>query len=300
MQPRVSLSRSLNQPHIPASRNGLDIQPRVIIARVLVYSILVGWLVISLFPFYWMFVSSFTPVAQIFTFPPVLLPAHPTIENYQRLPVLIPTLARNALNSLVLALFTPMATVFFSSLAGYAFAKFRFHGQRVLFALVIFTQLIPPAAGFIPLFIQMVQFKLIDTLWALFLPGVVSAFGIFLFRQTIRSVPDELLDAARIDGASSFKIYRSIVIPLVMPMVITQYILGFIASWNDYLWPLIAMRTPPNFTLPVAMASIQGLMFDSPWGAIMAGAVLLTIPSIIIFIVLSRYIVPDLTSGAFK
>jgi ABC-type glycerol-3-phosphate transport system permease component len=257
-------------------------------------------LVLSLFPFYWMLVSSFTPVDRIFSYPPVFLPAQPTIANYERLPILIPTIVRNAFNSLILALFTPIATVFFSSLAGYAFAKFRFRGSRVLFAFVIFTQLLPPAAGFIPRFIVMAQFKLIDTLWALFLPSIVSAFAIFLFRQTIRSVPDELLDAARIDGASSFRIYRSIVIPLIMPMVITQYILGFIASWNDYLWPLIAMRTPPNFTLPVAMASIQGLMFSSPWGAIMAGAVLLTIPSIVIFIALSRYIVPDLTSGAFK
>ena len=275
-------------------------QTRALLIRILVYAFLLLWLVMSLFPFYWMFISSLKPVEDIFSYPPVLIPGRLTLDNYQRLPVLVPTIARNALNSLGLALFTPIASVFFSSLAGYAFAKFRFPGQRVLFMLVIFTQLIPPAAGFVPLFIQMARFKLIDTLWALFLPNMVSAFGIFLFRQAIRAVPDELLDAARIDGASSFTIYRAIVIPLVMPMVITQYIRGFIGSWNDYLWPLIAMRTPQNFTLPVAMASIQGLMFDSPWGAIMAGAVLLTIPSIIIFMALSRYIVPDLTSGAFK
>lgn len=275
-------------------------QRRTVFARTVVFLILGFWLVISLFPFYWMLISSFKPVEEIFTFPPVLLPSSITPVNYERLPILIPTLVQNAFNSLILALFTPLAVVFFSSLAGYAFAKFRFRGQKVLFAFVIFTQLIPPAAGFIPRFILMAQLRLVDTLWALFLPSLVSAFAIFLFRQTIRSVPDELLDAARIDGASSFRIYRSIIIPLIMPMVITQYILGFIASWNDYLWPLIAMRTPQNFTLPVAMASIQGLMFSSPWGAIMAGAVLLTIPSIIIFIVLSRYIVPDLTSGAFK
>ena len=176
--------------------------------------------------------------------------------------MLVPTIGRNALNSLALAVFTPLVSVFFSSLAGFAFAKFRFPGQRMLFALVIFTQLIPPAAGYVPLFIQMARFKLIDSLLALFLPSMVSAFAIFLFRQVIRSVPDELLDAARIDGASNFKIYRSVVIPLIMPMVITQYILAFIASWNDYLWPMIVMRTPPNFTLPVAMASIQGLMFE--------------------------------------
>lgn len=274
--------------------------PRPIVVRVAMYGTLVFWLLVSLFPFYWMFLASVTPVDQIFSYPPRLLPQTLTLANFERLPVLIPTIARNALNSLALALFTPLATVFFSSLAGYAFAKFRFRGRGVLFAFVIFTQLIPPAAGFIPLFIQMAQWKLIDTLWALFLPGMVSAFGIFLFRQAIRGVPNELLDAARIDGASNFRIYRSIVIPLVMPIVITQYILGFIASWNDYLWPLIAMRTPQNFTLPVALASIQGLIFNSPWGAIMAGAVLLTVPSIIIFIALSRYIVPDLTSGAFK
>ncbi|MBZ0295927.1 MAG: carbohydrate ABC transporter permease [Anaerolineae bacterium] len=273
---------------------------RHLITRMVVYAILVFWLVISLFPFYWMFISSLKPVEEIFTFPPVFIPLHPTLENYQRLPVLIPTILSNTINSLVISVFKPIAIVFFSSLAGFAFAKFRFRGRQALFAVVIFTQLIPPAVGYVPLFIQMAQFKLIDTLWALFLPGMVNAFAIFLFRQTIRSVPDELLDAARIDGASNFRIYHSVVIPLVMPMVITQYILGFIASWNDYLWPLIAMRSPRNFTLPVAMASIQGLMFDSPWGAIMAGAVLLTIPSIIIFIALSRYIVPDLTSGALK
>jgi ABC-type glycerol-3-phosphate transport system permease component len=269
-------------------------------SQFVVYAILLFWLFLSLFPFYWMLTSSFTPVEKIFSYPPVMVPSDPTLANYQRLPVLIPTLARNALNSIVLAVATPIATVFFSSLAGFAFAKFRFRGRDLLFALVIFTQLIPPAAGFIPRFIQMASFKMIDTLWAIFLPSIVSAFAIFLFRQTIKSVPDELLDAARIDGASNFRIYHSIVIPLIMPMVITQYILGFIASWNDYLWPLIAMRTPQNFTLPVAMASIQGLMFNSPWGAIMAGAVLLTIPSVIIFIALSRYIVPDLTAGAFK
>ncbi len=273
---------------------------RVTLSRIGIYLILLFWLAVSLFPFYWMIISSFKPVQEIFTFPPVFLPLHPTIENYQRLPVLIPTIVQNTINSLVVAIVKPIATVFFSSLAGFAFAKFRFRGQNILFALVIFTQLIPPAVGFIPLFIQMVQFKLLDTLWALILPGIVSAFGIFLFRQTIRSVPDELLDAARIDGASNFRIYRSVIVPLIMPMIITQYILGFIASWNDYLWPLIAMRSPQNFTLPVAMASIQGLIFNSPWGAIMAGAVMLTIPSIIIFILLSRYIVPDLTSGAFK
>ncbi len=273
---------------------------RVVISRIGVYLILLFWLAVSLFPFYWMIISSFKPVQEIFTFPPVFLPLHPTIENYQRLPVLIPTIIENTVNSLVVSIVRPTATVFFSSLAGFAFAKFRFRGQNILFALVIFTQLIPPAVGFIPLFIQMVQFKLLDTLWALILPGIVSAFAIFLFRQTIRSVPDELLDAARIDGASNFRIYRSVIVPLIMPMIITQYILGFIASWNDYLWPLIAMRSPQNFTLPVAMASIQGLIFNSPWGAIMAGAVMLTVPSIIIFILLSRYIVPDLTSGAFK
>ncbi len=268
--------------------------------RMLVYGVLTVWLVISMFPFYWMLISSLKPLEQMFAYPPMLYPPQPTVEHYTRLPVMLPNITRNALNSVMLAVFTPLAGVFFNSLAGFAFAKFRFPGRDVLFAIVIFTQLIPNAAGFIPLFIQMVHFKLLDTLWAVFLPGMVSAFGIFLFRQTMRSVPDELLDAAKIDGATTFTSYRSIVIPLVMPMIITQYILGFIGSWNDFFWPLIALRTPPHFTLPVALASLQGLIHQTPWGSIMAGAVLLTIPSILIFVALSKYIVPDLMSGAFK
>ncbi|MCZ7544330.1 MAG: carbohydrate ABC transporter permease [Anaerolineae bacterium] len=193
------------------------------------------------FPFFWMLVSSFKPPERIFSYPPEFIPTDPTLEHYADLPALIPSLGWNAVNSIALAVLTPLFGVFFSSLAGFAFAKFNFRGKHVLFAVVVLTQLIPPAAGFIPLFIEMINLRLIDTLWAVFLPGIVPAFGIFLFRQAIYSVPDELLDAGRIDGAGSFMLYRSVVIPLVMPMVLTQYILGFIGSWNNFLWPLIAL-----------------------------------------------------------
>jgi ABC-type glycerol-3-phosphate transport system permease component len=262
--------------------------------------VLVFWALICIFPLYWMLVSSLKPVDKIFSYPPDFLPSKATLEHYVALPGLIPSLGLNALNSLVLAVFTPLFSVFFSSLAGFAFAKFAFRGQNMLFAIVVLTQLIPQAAGFIPLFIQMTSLHLIDTLWAVFLPGLVPAFGIFLFRQAMYGVPDELLDAARIDGAGSFTLYRQIVIPLVMPMVTTQYILGFIGSWNNFLWPFIALRSPENYTLPVALASLQGLPFRTPWGSIMAGAVFLSVPAILIFSILSKYIVPDLTSGAFK
>lgn len=240
--------------------------------RALGLSVLLLWTVICVFPFFWMLVSSFKPPDKIFSYPPEFVPTDPTLEHYIALPALIPSIGWNAVNSIALAVFTPLFGVFFSSLAGFAFAKFNFRGKDILFVIVVLTQLIPPAAGFIPLFIEMINLKLIDTLWAVFLPGIVPAFGIFLFRQAIYSVPDELLDAGRIDGAGSFMLYRRVVIPLVMPMVLTQYILGFIGSWNNFLWPLIALRSPQNYTLPVALASLQGLPFRTPWGTIMAGA----------------------------
>lgn len=268
--------------------------------QLLVQIILVLWTLICILPLYWMLISSLKPVDKIFSNPPDFLPTSVTLDNYVALPTLIPSLGQNTISSLVLAVFTPLVSVFFSSLAGFAFAKFYFRGKAILFAIVVLTQLIPQAAGFIPLFLQMTSLHLIDTLWAVFLPGLVPAFGIFLFRQTIYSVPDELLDAGRIDGANSFTLYRRIVIPLVMPMVTTQYILGFIGSWNNFLWPLIALRSPEKYTLPVALASLQGLPFRTPWGSIMAGAVLLSVPAILIFTILSKYILPDLTSGALK
>jgi ABC-type glycerol-3-phosphate transport system permease component len=263
------------------------------------YILLILWTLISIFPFYWTFISSLTPVDKIFSYPPALYPKFPTLINYERLQVYIPTIWQNISNSAVLALFTPLASVFLESLAAFAFSKLKFKGRELLFALVIATMLIPTSIGFIPLFIIEVKLKLIDSLWAVFLPGVVGAFGIFLFRQAMFAIPNELMDAGKIDGASDFVLYYAIALPNVKPIMITRYIMGFIASWNNFFWPLIVLRTQEKLTFPVALSALQTQLFESPWGSIMAGAVLLIIPVLIIFAILSQYIVPDI-GGAVK
>lgn len=263
------------------------------------YIFLLIWILISIFPFYWTMVASITPVDKIFSYPPSLYPKFPTLINYERLQVYIPTIWQNISNSAVLALFTPLASVFLESLAAFAFSKLLFKGRELLFALVISTMLIPASVGFIPLFIIEVNLKLIDSLWGVFLPGMVGAFGIFLFRQALYAVPGELMDAGKIDGASDFVLYSQIALPIIKPMLITRYILGFIGSWNNYFWPLIVLRTQEKLTFPVALSALQTQPFESPWGSIMAGAVLLIIPVMVIFAVLSQYIVPQI-GGAIK
>lgn len=263
------------------------------------YILLLLWTAISLFPFYWTFTASLTPVDKIFSYPPNLIPRSPSLINYERLQVYIPTIWQNISNSAVLAIFTPLASVFLESLAAFAFSKLKFKGRELLFAIVIATMLIPVSVGYIPLFIIEVKLKLIDSLWAVFLPGVVGAFGIFLFRQAMFAIPDELMDAGKIDGATDFVLYYAIALPNVKPIMITRYIMGFIASWNSFFWPLIVLRTQEKLTFPVALSALQTQIFESPWGSIMAGAVLLIIPVLIIFAVLSQYIVPEI-GGALK
>jgi ABC-type glycerol-3-phosphate transport system permease component len=255
---------------------------------------------IALFPFYWNLISAFTPVSKIFTFPPLLIPVNFTLENFIRLPKYFPYFGRNILNSVGLAVLIPMISLFFNSLAGFAFAKYDFKGKNILFKILIATILIPTTSAYIPLFIEMSKLKLTDSYLAIILPAVTSAFGVFLFRQTIYSVPNEILESAKIDGAGDFTIYRRIVLPLIKPMLITIYITGFITTWNDYFWPFIILNTETKLTFPVILAGIQGQLFESPWGIIMVGALILMVPTIVIFSLLSKYIVPDIFSGGVK
>jgi len=258
------------------------------------------WAAVSIFPFYWNLIAAFLPVDQIFSYPPKLLPTTTTAQNFIDLHQAIPTMWQNIGNSLVLAIAIPIANVILSTLAGFAFAKLQFWGREALFYAVVATMAVPPLIGYVPLFLQMTSLGLSDTLWAVFFPSLIGAFGIFLFRQVMESIPEELFDAAKIDGASNFRIYRAIAIPLVMPMIITQFTVGFLNAFNDYFWPLIILQSPAKLTFPIALASIQGQFFNSPWGQIMAGSLLLMIPAVLIFASLSRFIVPNTTAGAVK
>ena len=268
--------------------------------RFLVLAMLIMFGLIMIFPFYWNIAASFMPVWEMFRSPPSLIPRIFTLENFMRIRVHFPNLPRNILNSLFLASVMPLLGAFITSLAGFAFAKYDFIGRRVLFSLIIATMMLPTIVNFIPLFILMVRFGLVDNYLAIILPGIAGAFGVFLFRQAIFGVPDEMIDAARIDGANDFKVYYMIILPLVRPMLMTIIIINFIGVLNDYFWPFIILRTAARLTFPVVLAGLQGLFFDPPWGAIMVGSVILTLPTIVIFSALSKYIIPDIMGGAVK
>lgn len=265
-----------------------------------------GWVLItagaliSLFPFYWNTISAFKPVSEIFRLPPTFIPQNATLENFYRLKAYFPYFVRNIFNSFLLAFIVPLIAVIFNSMAGYAFAKFDFKGKKLLFAAVLATMLLPVTSSYIPLFMEMKALKLVDSYFAIILPGMAGAFGVFLFRQAMYSVPDEMLEAAKIDGAGGLRIYTQIVVPLIRPMMLTVYITGFITTWNDYFWPFIILYTESKLTFPVALAGIQGQVFEAPWGTIMVGAAIITLPTLLIYLFLSKYIVPDVFAGGVK
>lgn len=256
--------------------------------------------VISLFPFYWNLLSAFREVDKIFTYPPRLYPSDFSLYNFKRLSAYFPQFPRNILNSMALTLVMPVLTLCCNTLAGYAFAKMQFAGKKVLFGVVIATILVPTASGYIPLFIEMSKLGLVDNYLAIILPGAASAYGVFLFRQSMISIPGELLEAARIDGAGEFTQYARIALPLIRPMLITVYISNCISVWNDYFWPFIVLKTEEKLTFPVVLAGIQGLIFEAPWGVIMVGALVLTLPTFVVYMALSKYIVPDIFGGSVK
>ena len=269
-------------------------------SRIVVALVLAVMVVVSLFPFYWNLIAAFRPLDKIFTYPPRLLPGPFTLHHFARIPAYFPHFVRNIFNSLWLATLIPMIALLFNSMAGFAFAKLNFRGKRFLFGVVLATILVPASSGYIPLYVEMAKLKLVDSFLAIILPGMAGAYGVFLFRQAMYAVPDELMDAARIDGANTLRVYATIVVPLIQPMMITVYISGFIGTWNEYFWPFIALKSAEKLTFPVVLTGIQGLLFEVPWGTIMVGALILTIPTLIIFLTLSRYIVPDIFGGSVK
>ena len=258
--------------------------------------------VFFLVPFLWMVSASFKTTQEIFSYPPTLIPSAFSLANYQRLFSNWPFPSWYG-NSLTVAIVTTVMVLFFSSLAGFAFAKYRFRGQTVLFILLLGSSMIPFPILLIPLFILVANIGWVNSLEALIIPFMAPAIGIFLMRQFISYVPSELLDAARIDGASDFRTYWQIVLPLVLPGLATLGILTFLGSWNNYLWPLVVLRSSESMTLPVGMAAmLTGVAAGSapPYGPAMAASVLVSIPIIVVFLFLQRYYIAGLTLGGVK
>jgi len=268
--------------------------------RVGVYLLLICGVVVTGMPFVWEFSSSLKLNSEIFSYPLTLIPRNFTFSNYVRLVSgeQIPFL-RQLLNScIVSASFTALA-LFICSMVGYGFAKFQFRLKGPLFIMVLITMMVPQQVLLVPLFLLMNRFHWLNTYLAVTIPGAFNAFGVFFMRQIMVSIPDELIDSARIDGASEFGIYWKIVLPLSSTGMAVLAIILFLTSWNDYLWPLIALRTEEMFTLPVGLATLLGL-YKVEYGMIMAGGFLATLPVIALFISRHRQFITGMTSGAFK
>ncbi|MBE9047550.1 carbohydrate ABC transporter permease [Pleurocapsales cyanobacterium LEGE 10410] len=252
---------------------------------------------LMLFPLLWLIGTSFkSPTEDIFTFPPQIFPAQPTWGNFVTVWETYP-FGRYLVNSLVVSLLAVGSNLLLCSLAAYPLARLDFRGREFVFALILATIMIPFQIVMIPLYILAVNLGLRNTYLGIILPNLTSAFGIFLLRQALRSVPLELEEAARIDGCSELGIWWNVMIPAIRPALFTLAIFVFIGSWSDFLWPLIVLDDPDYYTLPLAVANLAD-SFSLDWRLVAAGSVISIAPILLLFLFLQRYIVPtDVGSG---
>ncbi len=254
---------------------------------------------IMLAPFYFMFVFATHSRTEIFSLPPPMFFGDSFFDNLKILTDRMP-FWRNLGWSLYVALASTALTLLFCSMGGYAFALFDFKYKNALFGLVMGTMLLPSFMNMIPTFMIMDVLGWIDQPRALYIPGAASAFGIFLMRQFVTSsIPKDLIEAARMDGCSEMGIFVRIVLPLLKPALGTLGLITFIASWNNFIGPLIVMRSPDMYTLPLALRSLQSPV-DTEWGALMTGSAIATLPLVVLFVMSSRQLISGLTTGAVK
>jgi len=266
--------------------------------KVLLYVLLVVGAIMAMLPMVWMVSASLMPSGEASTYPPHFFPSKPTLDHYRDLFIRL-NLGRNLLNSAFVAFVVTFVSLLINSLAGYAFAKMRFKGRDRTFRILSAGLVLPTQVAMLPLFLLLKQMHLINTYWGVIIPGLASIFGIFLVRQYALSIPDEMLDAARVDGASELRIFRSIVVPGIMPILATLSIWTFLATWNDFMWPLIVLSDASHYTLPVALANLTGEHVQDT-ELMMAGSVLTVIPVMVVFLFLQRYYMQGVMAGSVK
>jgi len=264
-----------------------------------IYVLLVIGLILLVGPFIWMVLGSIKTTGELRQVPPTWLPENPTLANYGELLDRL-SFARFFFNSAVVATLVTAGNVVFCSMLGYALAKLSFPGKRVLFALVLGTLMVPSIVTFMPLFVLVANLGLVNTHAGLVLPFLVGAFGVFLMRQFIGGIPDELLDAARVDGAGEHYIFWRIVMPLCGPAIATLTILTFLGSWNSFLWPLVVATSEQMYTLPVAIALFATGQQETNIALLMAGSVVVIVPVLIVFILLQRFFTQGIAMTGIK
>jgi putative chitobiose transport system permease protein len=274
-------------------------RPRKLGEKLFWYTLLILMSVVTVTPFLWIFITAFKgPADAVQSYPPQLIPHDPTLANFVRVWKQLP-LGQFLLNSITVAVTTTVLNLLVTSLAAYPLAKMKFKGRDVIFYMLLATLIVPPQLTYIPSFILAVNFfRYYDTLAALILPNLSSVFNIFLLRQAFKSVPNDLIDAGRMDGASELRIWWDIVLPVIRPSLATAAIFTFVNAWNDFLWPSLMLHTRDRMTLQVGLMALQGA-FASDFRGVAAGVTMTVVPIIIFFVALQRQFIRGLT-GAVK
>lgn len=276
------------------------INPLFWLSRSAAYLVLLAGLVFTLLPFVYILLASFKTNAELLRVPPTFFPERPIIENYTT--VLADrqiSLGRIFFNSGLVAIARTVLTLFISSFAGYIFARYRFTGKNLFFGMILAQLMIPFQVVMIPLYLLTVRMGLVDTLWALVVPMLIDAYGIFVAKQFVEGLPGEVLEAARIDGASEFGIYWRIVLPQLSPALASLGIFTFMASWNDYLWPLIVITSPEKRTIPLLLVWYS-TQHGSNQGLVLAASILTLLPIFVVYFLAQRWIVEQASQSAFK
>jgi len=265
---------------------------------ILLHAALVAGAIVTLTPFAWMLAASFMRPGEASAIPPHFLPRRVTFEHYVALFTRL-DLARHFLNSVVITVSATVLSLLINTMAGYAFAKLRFAGRDRLFRGLLLALVIPAQVGMLPMFLLLREMGFVNTYMGVVIPYLSSVLGIFMIRQYIRGIPDELLDAARADGAGEFRIFWEIVVPVVKPILVTFAAFTFLSAWNDFLWPLIVLSDNHNYTLPVALANLVGEHVQDA-ELMMAGSVLTLLPVMIVFLVFQRAYIRGIMAGSVK
>lgn len=263
-----------------------------------IYLLLAVLCFIFLMPIVWIVCSSFKPASELFTWPPSLIGKHPSLDNYI-LALKEGDFVRYFGNTVFVAIAATVLTVAVNVMAGYVFAKYHFKGEKLLFGMVMVTLMIPLEVIMIPIFKVIVATNLYDNLWGLIIPAVASPTAVFLVRQYYVPIPNELMEAARIDGASELQIFLRVMLPLAKPVVSVLCIFSFMWRWNDYLWPKLVINGKEHHTLQLALANFSG-EFSVDWNSLLAMSVISMIPVLIVFVTLQKYIIGGMTAGGVK
>jgi multiple sugar transport system permease protein len=271
----------------------------VLLGRGLTHAAIYAAALCIVFPFFWMLSTSLKPEDEVFSWPPRLLPWPPVWSNYAEAWQIAP-FGRYFLNTAIVAVSVTACSLFLNSLAAYAFARLRFQGRDLLFMLLLATMMIPFQVTMIPTFLILKQLGWLDSYLGLTVPGFAGAFGIFMLRQFMLSVPEDLLDAARIDGCSEFRIYHQIMLPLCKPALATLAVFTFMSAWNDFMLPLLVVKSGEMRTLTLAVAALSSGLYVMSFPLMMAAATFIIVPVIVVFLFSQRFFTRSIVLGGLK